>query len=69
MLDTGDAMADKSGLSLLSWSLWHWEDWLSMKHSVNEMEMCSLDKYYKKEQYMVALALSGALILGICYEV
>lgn len=64
-----DAMADKSGLSQLSWSSWYQEDWLPMKHSVNEMEMCDLDRYYRKERYLRALALSGALVLGICCEV
>lgn len=40
-----------------------------MKHSVNEIEMCDLDRYYRKEKYVGALALSGAVVLGICYEV
>lgn len=69
MLNAGDTMADKSDLSLPSWHLRCWEDWLSVKHSVNEMEMCRLDKHCREEKHMGALALSGALVLGTCCEV
>lgn len=48
--DALDAVQQNPGLSTPLWSLQYWESWLSIKYSLSQMQMCSLESITRKEK-------------------